>query len=146
MEDPKGMASLDKGNNSLGQLCRLSLAVMTLLHDPIEELPTLAQLHNKVNRRRVLVRASDPHHVRMLRQMVHYLNLSPHVLVVLRAQKLPLRDRLARIPITRRLLRAQKRRPELPLSQLSPQTVHFPNVLGPIREDPYRLRWRRARR
>ncbi|RDX78880.1 hypothetical protein CR513_40771, partial [Mucuna pruriens] len=115
MHDSKRVTGLDNLDDGLDEGSGLPLAVVALLHDPIEELPTLAQLHDQVHRRGVLVGPFYANHVRVLRQVVHYLNLPPHILVVLLAQKLPLRNRLARKLPPTRSPRAQKRRSELPL-------------------------------
>jgi len=139
MHHSKRVTSLHNLHNGLYQLRRLSLTVVALLDDPVEELAALAELHDEVHGGGVLVGALDANHVSVLRQVVHYLNLPPHVLVVLLAQKLPLRNRLARELLPTRAARAQERRPELPLPQLPTHLVHFPEVLRPVRQNPRRL-------
>jgi len=136
VHDSKRVTSLDNLNNGLYQPRRLSLTVVALLDDPVEELATLAELHHEVHGGRVLVRTLDANHVGVLRQVVHYLNLPPHVLVILLAQKLPLRNRLARELSPSRPVRAQERRPELPLPQFPTHLVHLPDVLRPVRQNP----------
>jgi len=92
VHDSKGVTSLDNLKNGLDEVGGLTLTVVALLNDSVEELASLAELHDEVDGGGVLVGAVDPHHVRVFREMVHYLNLPPNVLVVLLAQKLPLRD------------------------------------------------------
>lgn len=90
VHDSKRMASVHDFNNSLHQLGSLSLTVMPLPHNPMKQLFAFAQLHHQVHGRRVLVRASDLHHVRLLRQALHYLNLPQNVVVVLGVEELAL--------------------------------------------------------
>lgn len=139
MHDPKRVTRFNNLNNRLYQPRRLSLAVVSLLHDPVKQLPTLTQLHDEVHRRGILVRPFDADNVRVLRQVVHYLNLPPHVLVVLLAQQLPLRNRLARELPTTRTARALEGGPELALPELPPNLVHLTDVLRALRENPRRL-------
>ena len=92
MHDPKRVASLHNLNNGLDELRSLALAVVPLLHNPVEQLPSLAELHDEVDGGGVLVGAVDANDVGVLGEVVHYLNLPPYVVVVLLAEQLPLRD------------------------------------------------------
>ncbi|KAB8089317.1 hypothetical protein EE612_014223, partial [Oryza sativa] len=103
------VARLHHPDDDARDLRGLALREVAALHDAVEQLPALAQLHHDVHVQVVLVRALDGHHAPVPRQVVHYLYLPPHVLHVLRAQQLPLRDRLARVLRPRRHLRAQVR-------------------------------------
>ncbi|KAF7840197.1 hypothetical protein G2W53_008679 [Senna tora] len=90
VHNPKRMTRFYNLNNSTDYLGRLPLTVMPFLHDPIEQLPTFAQLHHQVNRNIILKRTMDSDHMRMLGQVVHYLNLPPNVVVILFADELAL--------------------------------------------------------
>lgn len=82
VHDSKRMASLDHTNNRLHQLSSLLLTVMALLHDAVEELAAAAQLHDQMHEHVVLEGALDPHDARVFGEMVHDLDLPPHVVAV----------------------------------------------------------------
>jgi len=92
VHDSKRVTSLDNLNNGLDELGGLTLTVVALLNDPVEELAALAELHDEVDGGGVLVGAVDPDDVGVFGEVVHYLNLPPNVIVVLLAEKLPLGD------------------------------------------------------
>lgn len=92
MHNTKRMTSLNNTENGLDQLSSLTLAEMSLRNDPIEKLTTFADLHNNVNKDGVFVSALDPNNVWVLGEVMHDLNLSPHILVVFAANELALRD------------------------------------------------------
>uniref|UniRef100_A0A5K0Z1X1 Uncharacterized protein n=1 Tax=Nymphaea colorata TaxID=210225 RepID=A0A5K0Z1X1_9MAGN len=90
-----GMAGLDDADDGPDEPGGLALAVVSLLDDPVEELPAGAQLHHKVDEQRVLVGAHDGDDVGVVPEVAHYLHLPPDVLVILRADELPLGNGLA---------------------------------------------------
>lgn len=136
MHNPKGMTSLNKSNNDLCQLSSLSLTVVAFLDNPIKELSTLTELHYKVNTDRVFIGTFDLDNMRILREMVHYLNLPANILVVIGAEKLAFWDGLAGIGVAGGLVSAEKGGSELALPQFSTQGVELCEVLGPMWEDP----------
>ena len=129
------MARFHDPHDGLDQLRRLPLAVVPLLDDPVEELAARAQLHDQVHEERVLVGALDPDHIGVLREVVHDLDLAPHVLVVIAAEELDLGDGLARVLLPVVLVDAEVRGAELPLPELLPNAVMVPQVWGLVRED-----------
>ena len=133
------MTPLNHPNNGLDQLCSLSLTVMPPLHNPIKKLTSLTQLHDQMHKHGVLIGSPDPHHIWVLRQVVHYLNLPPHIIIVLLAEELPLWDGFAGIVVARGLVCAQKCCPKLPLTQLLTYGVQGSQVLGLVGEDPCRF-------
>lgn len=136
MHDSKRMTRLQNTDNDPNKLGCLSLTVMSLLNDPIKELPTLTKLHYQVNRDRILISALDSDDVGMFRQMVHYLNLPPNIVIVLFAQKLALRDGLTGVIVASLLVSAKKSSAKLALAELLAEGVEIGEGLGPIREDP----------
>lgn len=60
----------------------------------------------------------------MPRQVVHYLDLPPHILHVIVGEELPLRDRLASVLFSSCLLRANKCGTKLALPKLLPQAIN----------------------
>ncbi|URD97725.1 hypothetical protein MUK42_07025 [Musa troglodytarum] len=128
VHDPQRMAGLHNPNNYPDELCRLALTEMPPLDDPVEELPAGAQLHHDVHVQRVLVGALDSDDVLVAGEVVHDLDLPPHVLHVLLRYQLPLADGLAGVVVPRGDLSAQVRGAELPLPQLPPQDVQVPDV------------------
>ena len=145
MHHPKRVTRLNNLNNGLYQLRSLPLTVMPLLHDPVKELATFAELHDEVNSKRVLEGAGDSDHVGVLGEVVHYLNLPPNVVVVLLAEELALGDRLAGVGAPRGLFRAEEGCPELTLTQFSTQHVQGREVRGSVRENPCGLQRNRGR-
>jgi hypothetical protein len=134
VHDPKRVTSLHHPNDGLYELRGLSLTVMPLLDNPIEQLAPSAELHDQVHEHGVLIGPFDPHHMRVLGQVVHDLNLPPNVLEVLLAQQLPLGDGLAGVLGSRGLLGTEVGRPKLSLPQLLPNKVMVSQSWGLIRQ------------
>eukprot|EP01018_Ginkgo_biloba_P013112 Gb_10128 [translate_table: standard] len=80
MHNTQRMACLHHTHNSSGQLSSLPLTVMTPLNNPIKQFSTSTQFHHQMNRGHILVSPLYSNHIGVLRQMMHYLNLSPHIL------------------------------------------------------------------
>ena len=116
MHHTKGMTRLHHAKNRLNQLRSLALAEMPFGNDPIEKLPAFADLHDNVHEHGVLVGPLDPNHVGVLREVVHDLNLAPHILVILAAHELALGDRFAGVVGGGGFLRAEIGRAELALA------------------------------
>ncbi|URD86433.1 hypothetical protein MUK42_28199 [Musa troglodytarum] len=96
---------------------------MPLRHDPVEQLPTLAQLHHEVHGVRVLVRGAEPHDVGVVRQSGHDGHLPPHVLDVDGGPQLALRDGLAGQRLPRLLVGAEVGDAELAAAELAAEHV-----------------------
>nr|GME16673.1 HVA22-like protein E [Ipomoea batatas] len=127
------MTSLHNPNNGLKQLSSLPLTVMPLLHNPIKKLPTGAELHNYVHIQSILKGTLNSHDIWVLRQVVHYLNLPPHILVILAAEELLLGNGLAGVGRARGFLRAEMSGPELALPQLLADGVELLKRRSPVR-------------
>lgn len=136
MHNSKRMTRFQNTYNNPNKLSRFSLTVMPLLNDPIKELSTLTKLHYQVNRDRILISALDSDDVGMFRQMVHYLNLPPNIVIVFFAKKLALRDGLAGVIVASLLVSAKKSCAKLALAQLFAKGVEIGEGWGPIRENP----------
>jgi len=140
MDDPKSVAAFHHPNNGLDQLGSLTLAVMTLLRDPIEKLTPTTQLHHKVHRKLVLIASLYSCHVGVLRQMVHDLNLPPHIIVLLLAQKFGLWDGFAGVRLSCLLVGADVGGGQVPFSQhLLPHNVVVLQVRGLVRQHVFAL-------
>ena len=146
VDDAEGVAGLDDGDDGAEEAGGLALGEVAFGDDAVEELAALAEVHDEVDGGGVLVGALDANDVGVLGEMVHYLNLTPHVLVVLGAQQFPLGDGLASQLLPRRLVHAQERRPELTFAQSPTQIVHLPHVPCALRKDPAAAPARRRRR
>lgn len=140
MNDPMSVAHFHHPNNGLHQLGSLSFAEIPLLSDPIEKLTPTTQLHHKVHRKLVLVASLYPCHVGVLRQMVQDLNLPPHIIVLLLAQKLRLWDGFARVSLPCLLVGAHVGGGQAPFSQhLLPHNVILIYVRGLVRQHIFAL-------
>ncbi|BAT12872.1 Os11g0171601, partial [Oryza sativa Japonica Group] len=146
VHDAERVASLDDGDDGADELRGGALGVVALGDDAVEELAAGAELHDDVDEQRVLVGAADADDVGVLGEVVHDLDLAPHVLVVLPAQQLPLGDGLARELAAARLVHAQVRRPELPLPELLPDAVVVAHVRRLVRQHRHRPTSRRRHR
>jgi hypothetical protein len=145
MHDAERVAPLHHPNNRPGELRGGALCVVALGDDAVEELAAGAELHDEVDEERVLVGAADADDVGVLGEMVHDLDLAPHVLVVLAAQQLALGDGLARVLGAVRLAHALVRGAELPLPQLLPDAVVVAHVVRLMRQHRRRPPSRRRR-
>lgn len=135
MDDPHEMTNVDDISDAPEDLGGVSLGVASLGDNPVEKLEAGAELHDEVDRVPVLVRPLDLHDVRLPRQVLHYLNLPLHVVPVALPRQLPLQNRLAGVAFPRRVLGAEVGDPELPSSQLFPQSVVLLDVLeGPSQD------------
>lgn len=123
MHNPKRMARLHNPDNGLDQPRSLSLTVMPLLHDPVEQLPAGAELHHDVHEHVVLVGAFYAHHVGVLGEVVHDLDLPPDVVVVLAAEELALGDGLAGVLGAGGLVGGEVGGAELALAELLAEVV-----------------------
>lgn len=123
MNNPHGMTRVHNLHDRPQQRGGCAFGVMPLGDDPVEELPTRAQLHDQMHRVLVLVRTLELDNVGLAGEVVHYLDLPPHVLDVLLIRQLPLRDRLAREVLAGLLVGAEMGHPELSSPQLLPHGV-----------------------
>ncbi|BAT16064.1 Os12g0169950 [Oryza sativa Japonica Group] len=149
VHDAERVAPFDDPDDGPDEQRGGALGVVALGDDAVEELAAGAELHDDVDEQRVLVGAPDADDVWVLGEVVHDLDLAPHVLVVLPAQQLPLGDGLARVLAAVGLPHAQVRGPELPLPQLLPDAVVVPHVRRLVgehrRRPPHRRRGHRRR-
>ncbi|WVZ61966.1 hypothetical protein U9M48_011771 [Paspalum notatum var. saurae] len=124
------MARFDDPNDDPGELRGGLLGVMAPLYDPVEELPSGAQLHDEVHGDGVLVCPDDGDDVGVAGQVVHDLDLAAHVLDVLVGAELPLGDGLAGELFPRGLVGALVGGAELALPQPLAQRVEILEPLG----------------
>ncbi|PKU61661.1 hypothetical protein MA16_Dca028645 [Dendrobium catenatum] len=123
MHDTHRMARLYNPNNYPSKLrCRL-LREMSPLNNPIKQLPSNTEVHHNMHSYRVLISINNRNHIGMPGQMMHYLNLPPHIIDILLRDKLPLGDRLASELLPRSFLNAEVGRSKLPLPQLPPEAI-----------------------
>uniref|UniRef100_A0A0A9CV70 CDPK n=1 Tax=Arundo donax TaxID=35708 RepID=A0A0A9CV70_ARUDO len=128
------MASLHHPDDRPDKLCSRTLGVVALSDDAVEELAAGAELHDEVHEESVLIRAADADDVGVLGEVMHDLDLAPHVLVVLAAQQLALGDGLARVLGAVGLVHALVRGAELSLAQLLPDAVVVAHVRRLVRQ------------
>ena len=114
MNDTHEMTNLNNIHNGPNDPSSSSLRVMSLSYNPIEQLTTRTQLHHQMHRLSILISTLDLDNVGLSGQVLHYLNLSLHILLVLLADQLPLQDGLAGVSVSRGDLSAPVRYPELP--------------------------------
>lgn len=107
---------------------------MPLQDNSIEQLASGAELHYQMHEKVVLISPFDADNVGVLREVVHDLDLAPHILVVLPAEELALGDRFACVLGAGGLLDAEIGGAKLPLAKLLPDPVMFPKVGGLVRE------------
>lgn len=123
-------------NNGLSNGSGCALGVMPSRDDPIEELATLAELHDKINGLLVLVSLLEAHNIGMLRQMAHDFDLPSHILHVDLGPELALGYGLARQGLARLEIEALPGDAELAPAQLFPEPVFVVDVAaGGIAED-----------
>jgi hypothetical protein len=89
MHNTERMTRFDDLNYSPDEIASFPFAVMTSLKDPVEELTSCTKLHDHIYIRGILVCTFDGHNVALPRQMVQYLNLSPHIFHILGRDELP---------------------------------------------------------
>jgi hypothetical protein len=134
VHDAERVAAFDHANDRSDELRGGTLGVVALGDDAVEELAAGAELHDEVHEEGVLVGAADADDVGVLGEVVHDLDLAPHVLVVLPAQQLALGDGLARVLGAVGLAHALVRGAELPLPQLLPDAVVVAHVVRLVRQ------------
>ncbi|CAA7387936.1 unnamed protein product [Spirodela intermedia] len=105
------------------------LRVVPPRNDAIEELPSLAELHNQVDIPFIFVGILELHYIGVARQMPHDLHLPPHILNINGGPKLLLRDRLAGEDLPGGLVSAKVGNSELPSAELRPEHVMAGDVL-----------------
>lgn len=126
---PHGMARVHDLHDRPQQRRRRPLRVMTPRDDPIEELPAGAQLHHEMHRLLVLVGPLQLDDVGLPREVVHDLDLPPHVLDVFLVGELPLGDGLASQLFVGGLVGAEMGDAELASPQLLAEGVGVADVL-----------------
>lgn len=126
--DPHEVADVNDGEDVPAHGSGLPLGVAPLGRDAVEQLAAGAELHDEVHVVVVLVRAPELRDVGLPAEVLQDGDLPAHVVHVGAPHQLPLRHRLARVPVPRRALRAQVRRPELPAPQLPVQLVQRPHA------------------
>ena len=112
--------------------------------DPVEELPSLAELHDEVHGVLILVGGAEADDVGVRGHVAHDVHLPAHVLHVDGRPQLALGDGLARVARPRGGLRAQVRDAELAAAQLAAELVLRAEV--PPRRVPQHQQARARRR
>lgn len=141
VHDSHGVASVHDLHDGPEQRRGSPFGVVALGNDPVEELPSGAELHDEVDRVLVLIGALELHDVWLAGEVVHDLDLPPDILDVLLVRKLPLRDGLAGELLPGGLVGAQAGHTELASPQLLPNRVDRLQVLhGPAKDRPDRSR------
>lgn len=72
----------------------------------------------------------------VLRQMVHYLDFPPHIIIVLLAKQLPFGNRLASVDMASGLVGAEIGGAKLTLTQFLAKSVDVCEELGLVRKNP----------
>jgi hypothetical protein len=134
VHDAERVAAFDHANDRPDELRSGALGVVALGDDAVEELTAGTELHDEVHEEGVLVGAADADDVGVLGEVVHDLDLAPHVLVVVPAQKLALGDGLARVLGAVGLAHALVRGAELPLPQLLTDAVVVAHISRLVRQ------------
>ena len=96
MDDAQVVAVRDGSHHRSEDGRRVLLGVVPPGDDAVEELAALAQLHDDVDVLAALVGVDELDDVQVIAEVVEDADLAAHVLDVLRAHQLSLRDRLAR--------------------------------------------------
>ena len=123
VHDPERVAGLDDPDDDPGELRGLALAVVPSLYDAVEELSPRAELHDDVHVELVLVGALDGDHAGVAGEVVHDLDLAPHVVHVLGREQLALGDGLAGVGRARGEVGGEVGGAELALAELAAQGV-----------------------
>ena len=92
-----------------------------------------------MNRIGILVGAFDPDDIRVLGEMVHYLDFSPNIFIIFFAKELSFGDGFAGVGMGRGLISTKKSGAELTLAELLAKGVEVSKVLGPVRKNPFGL-------
>jgi len=117
------VAELHDLDDGAGDRGRRALRVVAPGDDAVEQLPSLAELHDEVHGAVVLARLPQGHDAGALGQVPHDGHLPPHVLHVHGRPQLPLGDGLAGQQLPRAPVHAQVRHPELAAPELPVQRV-----------------------
>jgi len=129
VEDPHGVAAVDDGDYLAAERRGGALGVVAPGDDAVEELPSLAELHDEVDRVAVLVGAPELDDVAVAREVVHDLHLPAHVLDVVAVDELPRGDGLAGEALAGLPVRDEVGDPELAPAELAPEGVGRAHVL-----------------
>ena len=103
--------------------------VMATSDDTIEELSSLAKLHDKVDCVVILVQALERDDIRVRRQLVHDNSLPPDIFNVHSCPKLALGDGFASEDLLGRAIRAEVSDSEFTAPQFFPQHVFLKDVV-----------------
>lgn len=135
MHHPHKMANLHNAHNAPANRSGGLLAVMPLGNNPIKELSTCTQLHDKMHGLLILVGALELDDIRLPTEMLHDLNLSLHILLVALGNELLLGYGLAGQFLTGDDIGAEMGDPELAPAQLFPEDVVSFDILVRLAED-----------
>lgn len=129
MHNTHGMTIVNNADHLPAESRRRTFGIKPLGNYPIEELATLAQLHDQMHTFLILVHSNKLDDVPVTGQMVHDLNLPSYILDVVLPHQLPRRDRLARVDFLRLSVCNEMGHSELASTQLPPEGVHVFHVL-----------------
>jgi hypothetical protein len=135
MHDPHGVAGVDDGDDLPAERCGGALGVVAPGDDPVEELPSLAELHDEVDGVAVLVGAPELDDVAVAGEVVHDVDLAADVVGVVPAHELARGDGLAGVAAARGLVGGEVGDPELAPAQLAAEGVGRADVLHGAAED-----------
>lgn len=121
-------ADLDNFDDGFDDGCGGALGVVAARDNAVEELATLAELHDEVNSTVVFECVLERDDVGVFGQVSHDLHLPPHILDINGGSQFLLGYRFARPLLLRLLITAQVRHAELPSAQLPAQFIAQPNV------------------
>ena len=96
MDDAHVVAVRHHADDGADERCGILLRVVSPLDDGVKQLPTGADLHDEADVALVLVHVLQAHHVGVAGQVVHDLDLTPHVVDLLGGGQLALGDDLQR--------------------------------------------------
>lgn len=132
---PHRVTVVNDGGDLSEQRHRSPLGVVSLGNYAIKELPTLAELHNKVHRVPVFVGSLKLHDVPVPCQVVHDLHLPPDIFDVVFGDQLPRRDRFAGEDLLGLLVGDEVGDTELPAAELAPKVEDRSHVFHRVAED-----------
>lgn len=128
MEDSHGVTAVDDGDDLPAEGGGGPFGVMSLGDDAIEELPSLAELHDEVDRMAVLKGPFELDDVLVSGEVMHDLHLTADIFEVVTVEEVAGGDGLAGQPLLGVLVGHKVGHAELATPELTPEAVQRPDV------------------